>query len=171
MRPVAFRPRTPLSRHPVASRVPVGSTCARKPKCPARSGPTHRLQGLCQTLPWPGWVVRHYAVFAPERLSPSIRERAPGGPPPSPCARSGAPWRGTGRWRRSSWCASTSGLTGCTPRRSRRCAGRRGRGPPVSGRHASRNGTPEKAEKGVDHVGVERQAATGPVIQPSGCCI
>src|SRR5262245_19757011 len=55
------------------------STSARKTKSPARSGPTHRLQQLLEALSRPGQVQTCYTMFVSERLSPSARERVPGG--------------------------------------------------------------------------------------------
>jgi hypothetical protein len=41
----------------------------------ARSGPKHRLQWLHHFLSRPAQVERYYTLLAPERLSPSTRDR------------------------------------------------------------------------------------------------
>jgi hypothetical protein len=53
----------------------IPSTSARKPKCPARGGPTHRLPLLPQALSRPDQVQCSYILLLSERMSPSTRER------------------------------------------------------------------------------------------------
>src|SRR5262249_32257326 len=74
-----YRAGSESSRSAVAGslRAPVPSTCARKPKCPARFGPTHRHQQLSHALLLPGQVQCSYTLFSAERLSLSARERVP----------------------------------------------------------------------------------------------
>src|SRR5262249_35856555 len=43
---------------------------ARKPKCPARSGPTHRLQRLPQALSRPDQAKYCYILLLSERMTP-----------------------------------------------------------------------------------------------------
>jgi hypothetical protein len=65
---------SPVSSGGRTLRASVKSTCARKPKCPARGGPTPRLQRSPQALSRSGQVQGHDTLFAAERLSPLARE-------------------------------------------------------------------------------------------------